>query len=449
VDGDLVTLSVSKGSLGAVGFGFDTTSTLAGTMGGRILQQLNLATPQAGTSFAHGNLSITSAQQPNAAGALAGDGRVNVGYIRANNYDSVPTVLELTGFDLANVTVDGDLSRINIGDLFSDAAVGTLNVYSLGVKSSLTEQSPTNTSTGQPIVFASQIVAGMGTLKVANDVSGILAVTGGSYGRIGTISVAGALRGTAQDDSARILTTGLIGRATFGDIIGGAGAHSASLTQYDQGAAIGALTVTGSITAGTGVESAHVFYPTIGSVNIGGSLHGSTSGGGGFISAANSLGPVTIGGDFDLGARIYGGGLKDGHAIKSVVVKGNVDNAQIKGGYTASIVDTFSSLSAAEVKANADAQIDYVQVDGSVHKFDILAGTDPAAPTVAFNQDSAAVFSNIAKVVLNGAILANSEPHYISAESIGAIIVQGAAKTGSITGTPLEPGSNFLLKYAI
>jgi hypothetical protein len=448
VDGDIVSMSVSKGNLGTAGFGFDSTSSLAGTMGGRILQQLNLATQQAGAGFAHGNLAIVSTQQPDASGALVGDGRVNVGYIRANNYDSVPTVLELVGFDLANVTVDGDLSRINIGDLYADPAVGTLSVYSLGVKSALTEQSPNSSQTGQPIVFASQIVAGISNIKVTNDISGIVAVTGGIYGKIGTITVGGALRGTDQADSARILATSAIGKATFHDILGGAGAHSASLTQYDTTASLGSLTVTGDIKAGTGVQSGHVFFPTIGSVNIGGSLTGSATGGG-FISASKSLGSVTIGGNFDGGARIYGGGLADGHAIKSVLVKGNVDNAQIKGGYTAQIVDTITTPAAMEFKANADAQIDSVQVDGSVHKFDILAGTDPAAPTSAFNKDDAALFSRIAKVILNGDILPNSETHYISAQSIGTIIVQGASKSGSIPGTELEPGSNFLLKFAI
>ncbi len=226
VDGDLVTLAVNKGNLGTAGFGFDTTSANVGTMGGRILQQLNLVSPQAGTSFAHANLSITAVQQPNAAGQLVGDGRVNVGYIRANTYDSAPTVLELKGIDLTNVTVDGDLSRINVGDLYNDAAIGVLSTYSIGVHSATTEAGSTD-STGAPVAFQgpaqSQILAGADTIKVANDISGVLTVTGGVYGRIGNLIVGGALRGTADNDSARILTTGAITKASFHDIIGGAG----------------------------------------------------------------------------------------------------------------------------------------------------------------------------------------------------------------------------------
>lgn len=450
VDGDLVTLAVNKGNLGTVGFGFDTTPADAGAMGGRILQQLNLVSPQAALSFAHANLSITATQQPNAAGVLVGDGRVNVGYIRANNYDSAPTVLELQGIDLANVVVDGDLSRINVGDLYSDAALGVLSVYSIGLKSATTEVGGTD-STGAAVAFhgvaQSQIIAGANTIKVANDISGQLTVTGGTTGRIGNLIVGGALRGTDDPDSARILTTGAITKASFHDIIGGAGARSAELTQGDTTASLGSLTVTGNITAGTGIETAHILFPTIGSVTIGGSLTGSGTTGGGFISASGTLGSVTIDGNFQGGARIYGGGLGSNQAIKSVIVHGNVNNAQIKGGYTANLVDTITTPSALEFAANADAQIGTVQIDGSVLNLDILAGTDPTG-TANFNQDSAALFSRIAQVIFNGDILPNTVAHFISAQSIGTIIVQGASKTGSVAGTELTPGSDFLVKYA-
>ncbi len=89
-----------------------------------------------------------------------------------------------------------------------------------------------------------------------------------------------------------------------------------------------------------------------------------------------------------------------------------------------------------------------MQIDGSVLNLDILAGTDPTG-TATFNQDSAALFSRIAQVIFNGDILPNTTPHYISAQSIGSIIVQGASKTGSVAGTEVTPGSDFLAKYAI
>lgn len=465
VDGDIVSLTASKGNLLTAGFNLATEG--AGSKGGRILKQLDLVSQTAGLTFHRANISITSAVQNDVNGQAIGDGRVNVGYIRANNYDSVPTLLELKGIDLGTVTVDGDLARISAGDLYNDYAIGVLSTYSIGVNSATTEATPPTTTP-----LASQIIAGVGTIKVTNDISGYIAVTGGTTGRIGNLIIGGALRGTALDQSATIVTTGAITKATIGSIIGGEGNYSAGLRQFDTTASLGSLTVTGDITAGKGVESAYVLFPTIGSVTIGGSMVGNNDGttksdgsdtgtttgstGGGFISGSNSLGTVTIGGDFKTGARILGGGLKNNVAINSVVIHGNVDGGQIKGGYVGFLADSIASTTtvakAAENKVNADAQITSVEIDGTVKNLDILAGTnsiDTSTTTdTAFQLNNGSIFSRIAKVIFNGEILAGTAQHFVSAESIGTIIVQGVAKTASTAGNELTPGSNLFLKYA-
>src|SRR5262245_49165325 len=85
VDGDLVTVKVSKGALDAGDF------TLMNSGAGQILKKLNFADD--GVEFSGSDLSIVATPQNG-----SGDGFVNVGW------------MEATGVTLGNLLVDGDLA---------------------------------------------------------------------------------------------------------------------------------------------------------------------------------------------------------------------------------------------------------------------------------------------------------------------------------------------------
>src|SRR6266436_5712377 len=90
VDGDLVTVKVSAGTLTA---GLFTGIADPGGHGDQ-LQTLNLS----GGGFDHANVTFTVKK------AAAGNGLANVGY------------LDSTGHDLGTVTIKGDLGQIDAGD---------------------------------------------------------------------------------------------------------------------------------------------------------------------------------------------------------------------------------------------------------------------------------------------------------------------------------------------
>jgi hypothetical protein len=223
------------------------------------------------------------------------------------------------------------------------------------------------------------------------------------------------------------------------------------------------LTVTGDIVAGAGDLSGHVIMPSIGTLLVGGSMKGALSvsaaatTSGGFVSVSNSLGNVTIGGNLEGDAKIYAGGLKDNKSIRNVLIKGDVNDGEILAGYVADLGQSGISVST----VNADAQIDSVQVDGSVLKFDLLAGSSFVTKTNVttsqstsgysseeFGRNDPTVYSRIARVIFNGAILDNPEEHYVSAQSIGSIIAHGVPVTASVApGTEIVPGSKFMALY--
>ncbi len=123
VDGDVVTLKISKGNLANAGFNFSTPNT---NFGGITLEELNISGGK--HQFAHANVTITADPvKLLATSQVIGDGHVNVGAIIANDQPLNP-LQTANAVDLGVVTVDGDLARIDAGDFFSDTALTRLNV---------------------------------------------------------------------------------------------------------------------------------------------------------------------------------------------------------------------------------------------------------------------------------------------------------------------------------
>src|SRR5207248_417558 len=105
IDGDAVTLQVSKGSLSPSNIGF--ASNTPNALGGYSLNTLNLNS----AAYFHANVAVT-ASKTGVPAALGSDGLVNVGNIVANNLPSGTNPLNVQGIDLGAVKVGGDLGAI-------------------------------------------------------------------------------------------------------------------------------------------------------------------------------------------------------------------------------------------------------------------------------------------------------------------------------------------------
>ena len=301
VDGDKVTLRVSKGELEDSLFTTDQTQAF-----GLLVTKLDLTD----TTFAGANVLLTAARDP----IFGGDNTVNLGY------------LDATGHALGRVAIGGDLGRIDAGDSVTrpkgPLAIGSLSVLSMGMLD--------GASLPAGVTQTSEIVGKVGPVKVRGSVQGILFnVTGGAAGSIASLTVGGSLIGTDDADSGRFSTSGRIGPILIKDsIIGGAGQHSGSI---EAGGPIASLTLGGSLlggrsdtpsTDGTGVVRTD---QTLGSATIRGSIHGGTQQDSGLISAAGNVGAVRVLGSIVGGASgTASGGIFVGGNVAAITVKGDV-----------------------------------------------------------------------------------------------------------------------------
>ena len=202
VDGDVVTLKISKGNLANAGFDFSSPNA---TFGGITLEELNISGGK--HQFAHANVTITAdSVKLLATSQVIGDGHVNVGAIIANDQPLNP-LQTANAVDLGVVTVDGDLARIDAGDFFSDTALTSLNVISFGAHPETLPSGNTPVST---------IVGPLGGVHIATNFGGVanneptLQVIGEAFGTISGLNIGGSLMGTVLFTSR--LTTAVIGK---------------------------------------------------------------------------------------------------------------------------------------------------------------------------------------------------------------------------------------------
>jgi hypothetical protein len=315
VDGDLVTLTVNKGSLVLNANSLDTNlendddiSLVAeGSVGGRELQRLIFAND--GTMFQGVTLSIIATKQPGF--PLESDGRVDVGWIAGTSF--LGDVVQVTGVDFASLTVDGDVAKITAGDTFSTPAIGKLDVYSLGAR---------GTTTGAPDT-ESRVIGPITSVNVKQNIEGFLNVIGSEFGNIGTLKIGGALKGGADDASGVLQVSGKINTATIGSIIGGGGENSGLLlAEVNTSRGVGTLKILGDIVGGNGANSGRVQANVIGNVSVE-SILGGAGANAGSLASNSTLGKVTLGGDL-----VGGSGATSG----VISAAGNAGAIKIAGG---------------------------------------------------------------------------------------------------------------------
>lgn len=267
VDGDLVTIKVSKGTLADAVINKVTAGL------GEQLHSLNLSN----AVFLGANVAITAKPQT-VAGAVHGDGSVNVGEILGSSH----------GF--GTVTVAGDLGRVTAAGDLTALSVGSMGKF--------------GTTTGAALPYSQ--VGKIGTLAIRTDLdqAAIFAPRG-----IGSVAIGGSMIGGGgfTDSGSIICNSGSIGSVKIGgDLRGGDSNDSGKIYAFTK---LGAVTIGGTVSGGLGsqdmtpgMEGQIHSEGDITSVKIGGDLRGGIGGDSGKIYTAGKLGPVTIGGSLLGGA---------------------------------------------------------------------------------------------------------------------------------------------------
>lgn len=319
-NGDTILVSVSKGTLSEANFAF--ASGAFGDTGPQTLKSLKLDDLQ----FKGANVSISVV----ASGSGPGAGHAEIGEILATNVD------------LGTVSVQGGLVKIAAGDAKPSSGIKSLSVETLGMLNPADFGDLTGrTSTVVGTIGSLSINGDMGgTLAVTGAKAGISTATitgsllGGAGDQAGWISTAGGIKsiliggsidGSAADTAkeAGISAGGLIKSISVtGDLLGGSQDYSGSI----QGASgIGSLTVGGDVVGAAGKFSgsiqAGVIIVTPGNLQVipgklsSVSIVGDVLGGAGDHSASivgwAGIGSVSVGGD------LHGGTAKDSGTIQA------------------------------------------------------------------------------------------------------------------------------------
>lgn len=262
----------------------------------------------------------------------------------------------------------------------------------------------------------------IGAVNIAHDLSGGTAGGSGTAGDSGaiiapnvrSISIGGSiLGGTFQDSGHNASSSGFIKVSGAlktlrigGDIAGGSGAASGTVSA----ATLGTLLLGGSIAGGNGAGSGHVDGSSFGHVGIGKNIQGGAGAGSGGISAKlavtssfdiipGQIGSLFVGGDIAGGAANSSGAVLVSGGLGKTVIGGSV-----RGGAAASAAALFQS---GYIQAGT---IFNLTVDG-----DVTAGTNSGAGSL---------------VVSSGAIR--------STGVIGGLLVKGSLQGNTSTGGVLH-----------
>ncbi len=282
LDGDLVTLKVTKPVLTPALFGFRFGGPIAGApeISGQLLESLNLAA--VGIAANGMSLKFTAKLKDG-----LGDKFVNVGAIHA------------LGVRLGSVVLPGDLGRIDAGNSgipvdstkFGKMALRGLTVRSMGAFGTTTQAAGGN--------LGSYIAGKLGTLKVAGDFADAnLTIAGGS----GALTIGGNLLG---GENSGIFANGKVTSVRIGgDVVGDAPDDT-----------VGIITYAGKMTVGGRVENANIRADIIAalsvakewttssftarriaSIVIGGEVNGTAVGGDSFQFIASQISSMKVAG---------------------------------------------------------------------------------------------------------------------------------------------------------
>ncbi len=300
-DGDLISLTVSKGRLRIENFDF---TPIAGTS--RVdVHLLDLTALGLGAKFQGASIDF---RVVNPAGDSFGDLRG----IKAN------------GIDLGRVIIrDGDLGQIDAGDAnLATPAIALIQANQMGFYGIAGQPAGQDTisrirgSVGaiDVLLYRDAFIdvrgGGIGAITL-NDISDLDSqINNGSIratGAIGTVLIRGNIEGAAGDYSGVIWSRTRIGSITvFGDIKGGGG--------FDSGA----------IFAGSPDSATAPFAGTIGPVIVYGSILGGAGEHSGTLSAESGVRNVTIAGDITGGPGAGSGSLVSGLGFANISIRGNL-----------------------------------------------------------------------------------------------------------------------------
>jgi hypothetical protein len=358
LDGDLVKVKISKpvfdeAKINDV-FKFDTGNVAGDNTVKQQLQQLSLAALTDMAAAAGANLTISAAKRP------GGDGSVNVGSINAD------------GVDLGQVSIQGDLGQIHVGDATTDTpGLISLNVRSLGRYGLATQ--------GGAGDLDSVIKGALGVLKVAGDVK---EASISLNSKLGLVAIGGSLLGGQISASA-------MGSVKIrGDVVGGAGDSSGAIISVS----LTKVSVGGSVLGGPGAGSGRIFsIGDMGSVDIRGDIVGGVGPGSGRIQSAGNITKVAVGGSVVGGMAILSGGIS-GDDIGLVKI-----GRDLRGG----------SLSAtATDNLDESGCIEGDRVGGVVIGGSIIAGRDDH-PTFTLSRSGAIIARELGPLAIKGSLMGN------------------------------------------
>lgn len=374
VDGDKVTITISKGDLHYAIFGTEAAGL------GEQLQRIDFDGRE--TLFDGANLTIKAVRT-----AGVGDGRVNVGYIDASfvNLGAVVVPGDLGRIDvgtnspikpaLKSLTVDsmgrfgvstqtgGDLDSTILGNVGTILVKSNMKEAAIDILGNLTSITVTGSLTGGAGELSGSIKTSgdVGTVKIGGDVIGASGDQSGRVivnGKLGTLYIGGSVFGgtdAVEDETQQIRAVGDIGTVTIlGDVIGGSADRSGGVESVTGG--IKSLTIYGDVISGTGVKSGSIYAAKdigtlkilgnlqslggedSGAIRVGGkigtlAITGSVIGGSAAFDTnenleaqvyANILGTVTIGQNVIGGDGDGSGRISSASGITSVTIKGSV-----------------------------------------------------------------------------------------------------------------------------
>ncbi len=395
-DGDLVTVSISKGAAGDAIF---THPAVPGLFGDQ-LEKIDLNGNQV---FKGANITITAKPQDlNGNGLIRGDGLANVGFIDASGAG---------GIDLGAVKINGDLAKILAGDAtLTTPGLAKLDVLSLG---------RFGTSTGAP--DAGSIIEGkLATLAVKTDLSsfinadaiGAATIVGDLAGGLSTGGEMGPVR-IGGDFSGLISATGKIAGVTIGGSMRALGGGNIT-SNGDMGLIriAGDLRVDGNSTGNISAAG------KLSGVKIGGSFVCSVNSGA--ITSFGDMGLIEIRGDFRGGSGLGGAAISTQGKLAGVKIGGSM----IGGGPSTATISSMGDMGS-------------VRIVG-----DLVGGNGD-------NSGKINAGGKLASLTIGGSLLggkADSSGYIFSTGDIGVVKIGHNLRGGSPTngGDPSIHGSGYI-----
>ncbi len=281
LDGDLVTVTVTKGTLNAGNF----VLRAEGPGSSGILELIDLSSAQ----FLGTNVTVTAKRL-----TPSGDGQVNIGYIKA------------TGQDLGVVKVAGDLARIDAGGgTDNKKSISSLDVLSMGSMGFATQSFLTEKT--NPNALISNLIGGVAKITIRGnlDKAGIV-TSGGMDAKVGTVTILGDMQGgSAQYSGALYVKESTISTVKVGGSLRGGTGPNTGMIFGDFAATT--LTIGGSMLGGSGLLSGSVAVGKITNITVGGDLLGGPQNFSGTIYGYNYTGKVTVKGSL-FGSAAEGAG---------------------------------------------------------------------------------------------------------------------------------------------